>query len=170
MPLSRESPRVVPRPAARRRLLAAGLLLTTAAGGGAAACGSDGAAPAQDELAGAYQLSGVDGKPLPHVYYCSKLGSCLQVNSDRLEGMSRGRVREIITTQGVGAGQQPTVDTVVSTYDLQGSRLILTRTRTYGSSYDYADTATVESGYVSFRPQYIGIHHGGGGSFLFVKQ
>ncbi|HKG93720.1 MAG TPA: hypothetical protein VKA84_17565 [Gemmatimonadaceae bacterium] len=145
-----------------RPLLAAGLALLVS-------CGKDGQQP-EPELAGAYELTAVDGKPLPHTFWCPPLGMCMQVTGGRIEGMSRGRVREILATQGVGSAQPPVVDTLVSTYTLEGTRLIMSRSRDYGSVYTFSDTATLESGQLRYKSHYIGLRQTSGGTFQYVKQ
>jgi hypothetical protein len=137
----------------------------------AAACGGDDGVTPPRELTGNYRLVSVNSNVPPYVFWCG-LGACEQINHGRIEFMSRGRLREIAEFQTAGQPSTQVVDTLILTYEFDGSRLILKRTPFGGSAATVADTALVQNDQrqITFRPKVLHGHLTNGGAFFYTKE
>ena len=142
-----------------------------AAAASVAACGGDDGVKPTQELTGNYRLVSVNSNVPPYIFWCSQF-ACEQINNGRLEFMSRGRVREIAEFQTAGQPSTQIVDTLILTYEFDGSRLILKRLRVGGSAVEVSDTALVQNELrqITFRPQVLHDRPANGGAFFYTKE
>src|SRR5215208_6607654 len=135
-------------PAVDRSIRARAVLLSAAIGAatlGAAACGGkEPTPPPADAFAGVFSLKAIGDDGLPFNYYCFGT-SCETLLNARVETMGQNQLRDIMQFRP-GPGASPVVDTVVSTYTVDGTRVIVSRSPAGGSRSTYADTGSVDAG------------------------
>lgn len=149
-------------------------LLTALAIAAAVATGCKGDPPTPPpegaSLSGSFRLESVGGNGLPYNFYCFGT-SCETLISARVETMSQTQLRDIMVYRP-GPGAQPITDTIISSFAVDGQRVILSRSPAGGSISTYADTGEMDaSGRFFYKPQVIqGRSNQGSRIFLYVKE
>lgn len=156
----------MPRVRCRRRrctvlpALLAALLATL----NAAACSGDATKPAAPSLSGTYELIEVDGTALPFTIPISFGFYRRQIVSGTLEFREQTRVLDALSLQNVdGAGEplaEPEADTVIQTYRLSGTELVVERSVS-GGTVTHADTGVVHEGLLGLKVRDLGVRFPG---------
>lgn len=157
--------------ARRARVRALTLLAAIAAAtAGAAACGGKEPTPpvTDDPFNGTFRLDAIADKGLPFDYYCFG-ASCETLLSSRVETMEQNKLRDIMEFRP-GPGASPIVDTMISTYTIDGTRVIFNRSPVGGSRSTYADTGFVDAGgHLVMKPHLIQ-SRSNSRNFLYTRQ
>jgi hypothetical protein len=122
----------------------------------AAACGKDPEGPAP-VFEGGYRLDAVGGRPLP-MLICGPFPPCDTLKAARIEVMSRGRIRDIYVFGMALQNPSTQVDTLVTPYALDGTRIFLDRTAFTGSTVggQHTDSGHLDAqGRLIVKPHYL---------------
>ena len=144
-----------PGSSARRRAAAIAAAACVACGV-AAACGKDPEGPTP-LFTGGYRLESVGGQPLPRLI-CGPFPPCDTLKAARIEVMSRGRIRDIYVFGMALQNPSTQVDTLVSPYTLDGTRLFLDRTPFTGSTVggEHTDSGHLDAqGRLIVKPHFL---------------
>ena len=144
----------------RRRRVGEMVLAPLAAALCAVACSGDATKPAVPSLSGKYELFEVNGTELPFTLPLQSPFYQRQFVGGTLEFREQNRVLDALTQQNVdGAGApiaEAEADTVVSTYTLSGTEIVVQRSLG-GGVVTYADTGVVQGGLLGLKVRELGV-------------
>jgi len=144
----------------RRRRVGHTVLAALAAALCAVACSGDATKPAVPSLSGKYELFEVNGTELPFTLPLQSPFYQRQIVGGTLEFREQNRVLDALTQQNVDGASAPIAeaeaDTVVSTYTLSGTEIVVQRSLG-GGVVTYADTGVVQGGLLGLKVRDLGV-------------
>lgn len=124
--------------------------------------------PAGPEILGTFQLTAVNGGPLPAVYYHAEVeGRVIQyrVHDGRIEFRTRHRIYDIRTLDFL----DPRPDTLIAGYSSAGTQLLFTRQATPAHAA-HTDTGTIDGDVLTMRIRHLAGRPNAYATFTYVRQ